>query len=49
MEKEGLNLRSRTNFMNLFIKASSKMMSSTGMDIINMRMEIFMKVSLKTD
>lgn len=49
MEKESLNLRNRTNFINLFIKVSSKMMSLTGMDIINMRMEIFMKVNLKTD
>ena len=49
MEKESLNLRNRTNFMNLFTKESSKMMSSMGMVIINMRMETFMRASLKTD
>lgn len=49
MEKESLNLRNRTNFMNLFTRANSKMMSSMGMVIINMRMETFMRASLKTD
>ena len=49
MEKESLNLRNRTNFMSLLTRVNSKMMSSMGMVIINMRMEIFMKDSLKTD
>lgn len=49
MEKESLNLRNRTNFMSLLTRVNSKMMNSMGMVIINMRMEIFMKDSLKTD